>query len=64
MFQISLLFVMHLEPGPKEMRCSERAGPCGLHAGGREEATGRIVSNVGREDKETEGAGRERGEDA
>ena len=34
MFQISLLFVMHLEPGPKEMRCSERAGPCGLHAGG------------------------------
>lgn len=34
MFQISLLFVMHLGPGPKEMRCSERAGPCGLHAGG------------------------------
>ena len=25
---------MYLEPGPKEMRYSERAGPCGLHTGG------------------------------
>ena len=34
MFQPSLLIVMYLELGPKEMRYSERAGPCGLHSGG------------------------------
>lgn len=33
--------------GPKEMRCSERAGPCGLHAGGRKQWEG--LCHLGRE---------------
>lgn len=59
------LFVMHLEPGLKEMRCSERAGPCGLHAGGAEkEKRQEGLCQMWDVNKETEGAGRERGEDA
>lgn len=58
MFQISLVCNAS-GARPKEMRCSERAGPCGLHAGGaRKRSTGRICVKWD-VNKETEGAGRE-----
>lgn len=50
---MSPLIVTYLEPGPGEMRYSERAGPCGLHmVGGQREVTEALYQVWG---METEG---------